>query len=67
LNQQRKGDDLDAASDERMLPMAGFGSASGKLARKKAYLQFSDEDSPSTPLPPPTLFPKELLINAGIA
>jgi hypothetical protein len=50
-----------------MLPMAGFGSASGKLARKKAYPQFFDQDSPSTPLPPPTLFPKELLINAGIA
>ena len=42
----------------RMLLMVGFGSASGQRARKKAYPQFSDEDSPSTPLPPPTLFPK---------
>jgi len=41
-----------------MLIMVGFGSASGQLARKKAYPQFSDKDSPSTPLPPPTLFPK---------
>lgn len=42
----------------RMLLMACCGSISGKLARKKAYPQFSDKDSPSTPLPPPTLFPK---------
>jgi|HubBroStandDraft_6_1064221.scaffolds.fasta_scaffold175028_2 hypothetical protein len=42
----------------RMLLMVGFGSASGQRARKKAYPQFSDQDSPSTPLPPPTLFPK---------
>ena len=41
-----------------MLLMVGFGSTSGQLARKKAYPQFSDKDSPSTPLPPPTLFPK---------
>jgi hypothetical protein len=42
----------------RMLLMVGIGSASGILARKKAYPQFADKDSPSTPLPPPTLFPK---------
>ena len=42
----------------RMLLMIGFGSVSGQRARKKAYPQFSDKDSPSTPLPPPTLFPK---------
>lgn len=42
----------------RMFVMVVFGSASGVLARKKAHPQFSDEDSPSTPLPPPTLFPK---------
>lgn len=42
----------------RMLVMFVVGSASGVLARKKAYPQFSDKDSPSTPLPPPTLFPK---------
>jgi hypothetical protein len=42
----------------RMLDMVIFGSLSGLLARKKAYPQFSDKDSPSTPLPPPTLFPK---------
>ena len=42
----------------RMLLMVCFASFSGQLARKKAYPQFSDKDSPSTPLPPPTLFPK---------
>src|ERR1700677_26875 len=42
----------------RMLIMVCVGSASGRQARKKAYPQFSDEDAPSTPLPPPTLFPK---------
>jgi ABC-type transport system involved in multi-copper enzyme maturation permease subunit len=42
----------------RMLLMVSFGSLSGRRARKKAYPQFSDNDSPSTPLPPPTLFPK---------
>jgi hypothetical protein len=42
----------------RTLLMVAYGSASGQLARKKAYPQFSDKDSPSTPLPPPTLFPK---------
>jgi hypothetical protein len=42
----------------RMLMMVGFGSWSGQLARKKAYPQFSDNDSPSASLPPPTLFPK---------
>jgi hypothetical protein len=42
----------------RMLTMVAFGCASGQLARKKAYPQFSDKDFPSTPLPPPTLFPK---------
>lgn len=42
----------------RMLVMVVVGSASGVLARKKAYPHFSDKDSPSTPLPPPTLFPK---------
>lgn len=42
----------------RMLVMACFGSASGVLARKRAYPQFSDKDSPSASLPPPTLFPK---------
>ncbi len=43
---------------ERMLLMVCFGSASGQLARKKAHPEFSDKDSPSSPLPPPTLFPK---------
>jgi len=42
----------------RMLLMVCFGSASGLRARKKAYPQFSDKDSPSADLPPPTLFPK---------
>jgi len=42
----------------RMLVLVAFGSWSGHLARKKAYPQFSDKDSASTPLPPPTLFPK---------
>jgi hypothetical protein len=42
----------------RMLLMVCFASFSGQRARKKAYPQFSDKDSPSTPLPPPTLFPK---------
>jgi hypothetical protein len=42
----------------RMLLLVGFGSSAGRMARKKAYPQFSDEDSPSTPLPPPTLFLK---------
>jgi hypothetical protein len=42
----------------RMLVMVCLGSASGRLARKKAYPQFSDKDSPSASLPPPTLFPK---------
>ena len=42
----------------RMFLMVGFGSLSGRRARKKAYPHFSDDDSPSTPLPPPTLFPK---------
>jgi hypothetical protein len=42
----------------RALLMVCFGSFSGRMARKKAYPQFPDEDSPSTPLPPPTLFPK---------
>jgi len=42
----------------RMLLMVCFGSISGQMARKKAYPQFSDKDTPSTPLPPPTLFPK---------
>jgi hypothetical protein len=41
-----------------MLIMVGFGSASEQLARKKVYPQFSDKDSPSASLPPPTLFPK---------
>ena len=41
-----------------MLLMVCFGSASGQQARKKAFLQFSDKDSPSADLPPPTLFPK---------
>jgi hypothetical protein len=42
----------------RMLVMVCFGSASGHVARKKAYPEFSEEDSPSASLPPPTLFPK---------
>ena len=42
----------------RMLTMVAFGSLSGHRARKKAYPQFCDKDSPSAPLPPPTLFPK---------
>lgn len=42
----------------RALAMVCFGSASGQLARKRVYPQFSDKDSPSTQLPPPTLFPK---------
>jgi hypothetical protein len=42
----------------RMFLMVCFGSGSGQRARKKAYPQFSDKDSPSTPLPPPTLFPR---------
>ena len=41
-----------------MLLMVCFGSASGQQARKKAFPQFSDKDSPSADLPPPTLFPK---------
>jgi len=41
-----------------MLVMVAFGSASGQQARKKAFPQFSDKDSPSADLPPPTLFPK---------
>ncbi|HEY0702512.1 MAG TPA: hypothetical protein VGD60_07075 [Candidatus Acidoferrales bacterium] len=41
-----------------MLVMVSVGSDSGRKARKKAYPQLSDEDAPSTPLPPPTLFPK---------
>jgi hypothetical protein len=41
-----------------MLLMVCFGSASGAQARKKAFPQFSDKDSPSADLPPPTLFPK---------
>jgi len=41
-----------------MLVMVVFGSVSGALARKMAYPQFSDKDSPSASLPPPTLFPK---------
>jgi hypothetical protein len=42
----------------RMLLMVCLGSLAGRRARKMAYPQFSDKDSPSTPLPPPTLFPK---------
>jgi hypothetical protein len=42
----------------RMLAMVALGSVSGQMARKKAYPQFSDKDSPSADLPPPTLFPK---------
>ena len=42
----------------RMLIMISFASFSGYRARKRAYPQFSDKDSASTPLPPPTLFPK---------
>jgi tetratricopeptide (TPR) repeat protein len=42
----------------RELLMVCFGSTSGVLARRRVYPQFSDKDSPSTPLPPPTLFPK---------
>lgn len=41
-----------------MLLMVCFGSASGQQARKKAFPQFADKDSPSADLPPPTLFPK---------
>jgi hypothetical protein len=41
-----------------MLLMVWIGSASGRMARKKVFPQLSDQDSPSTPLPPPTLFPK---------
>jgi len=47
-----------------MLVLVLFGSASGKRARKKAYPQFSDKDSGSPPLPPPTLFSKVTPINA---
>jgi hypothetical protein len=43
---------------EITLVMVCFGSASGSLARKKAYPQFTDRDSPFASLPPPTLFPK---------
>jgi hypothetical protein len=43
---------------EITLVLVCFGSGSGRLARKKAYPQFRDEDSPSASLPPPTLFPK---------
>jgi hypothetical protein len=42
----------------RMLLMVCFASISGILARRKAYPQFSDKDSASADLPPPTLFPK---------
>ncbi len=42
----------------RMLTMVAFGFPSGHRARKKAYPQFCDKDSPSATLPPPTLFPK---------
>lgn len=41
-----------------MFLMACFGSATGARARNKAFPQFSDKDSPSADLPPPTLFPK---------
>jgi hypothetical protein len=42
----------------RMFLMICFGSVSGAQARKKAYPELSDKDSPSAQLPPPTLFPK---------
>jgi hypothetical protein len=42
----------------RMFLMVCCGSVAGRRARKMAYPQFSDKDSPSAPLPPPTLFPK---------
>lgn len=42
----------------RMLLVACFGSISGRLARKKAYPQFSSEDSMSASEPPPSLFPR---------
>lgn len=42
----------------RMLLMVCVGSAAGHLARKNVYPQFSDNDSPSDSLPPPTMFPR---------
>jgi hypothetical protein len=42
----------------QMLLMECFGIVSAQLARKVAYPQIADKDSPSADLPPPTLFPK---------
>jgi hypothetical protein len=46
------------AGGTRMLLMEFLGIISGQLARKAAYPQFSDKESPNADLPPPTLFPK---------
>src|SRR2546430_7249631 len=42
----------------QMFLMTCCGSISGGLARKAAYPQISDEDSPKADLPPPTPVPK---------
>lgn len=42
----------------RLMLLEIFGTVSGVLARKKAFPHFTNKDSASTPLPPPTLFPK---------